>query len=196
MWKYKTPGIPDTEFERSEGIPITKEEARAIQVCKARLRPGHTVFDIGCGSGSIAVEAGLQVEENGRVFAVDWEPAAVELTKKNLAKFSVKNVEVLLGDARNVLAKLPEADVVFIGGTGGSTAEIIKLSQQKLKKGGRIIIGIILIETLYRALKILEELQFGSIEVTQISISKGRKTSTGTMMLARNPVYVVSATKV
>ena len=59
MWKFKTPGIPDEKFERTESVPITKEEIRAIQISKARLSPDQTVLDIGCGSGSITVEAGL-----------------------------------------------------------------------------------------------------------------------------------------
>ena len=55
MWKFKTPGIPDEEFERTESVPITKEEVRAVQISKARLSSGHTVFDIGCGIGSLTV---------------------------------------------------------------------------------------------------------------------------------------------
>ncbi|NIR75172.1 MAG: precorrin-6Y C5,15-methyltransferase (decarboxylating) subunit CbiT, partial [Nitrosopumilaceae archaeon] len=65
MWRHKTPGIPDEYFERSEKVPITKEEVRTIQISKARLKPGQTVFDIGCGSGSISIEASLQVEDSG-----------------------------------------------------------------------------------------------------------------------------------
>ena len=46
MWNYKTPGIPDEEFERTEEVPITKEEVRVIQISKARLKPDYTVYDI------------------------------------------------------------------------------------------------------------------------------------------------------
>jgi len=88
------------------------------------------------------------------------------------------------------------ADVIFIGGTGGDTSDIVKLSENKLKTGGRIVIGIILIETLYSVLQILDTLKFDSIDITQVTISKSRKTTTGTMMLARNPVTIISATKV
>ena len=78
-------------------------------------------------------------------------------------------------------------------GTGGDTRDIVELSENKLKSGGRIVIGVILIETLYSVLQILDKLQFESIDITQVTISKSRKTSTGTMMLARNPVTVISA---
>ena len=196
MWNYKTPGIPDEHFERAEKVPITKEEVRTIQLSKARLKPGQTVYDIGCGSGSISVEAGIQIESNGKVLAIDYDENAVELTKKNLKKFNLSNVSVLFGNAKEKISDLEMADVIFIGGTGGDTSDIVKLSENKLKTGGRIVIGIILIETLYSVLQILDTLKFDSIDITQVTISKSRKTTTGTMMLARNPVTIISATKV
>ena len=195
MWKFKTPGIPDEEFERTESVPITKEEIRAIQISKARLSPGQTVLDIGCGSGSITVEAGLQVESDGKVIGIDLDPNAIELTNRNLKKFGVDNATLILGNAKEKISDLSEADAIFIGGTGGDTQEIVKLCEDKLKSGGRIVIGVILIETLYAVLQTIEKLKFDSIDITQITIGKSRKTSTGTMMLARNPVTVISATK-
>ncbi len=196
MWNYKTPGIPDELFERTEKVPITKEEVRTIQLSKARLTPGQTVFDIGCGSGSISIEAALQIENSGKVFAIDYDSNAIELTKKNIEKFGVSNVSVIFGNAKDKISELGTADAIFIGGTGGDTKEIVELCQDKLKSGGRIVIGIILIETLYSVLHILEKLQFDSVDITQVTISKSRKTTKGTMMLARNPVTIISATKV
>ena len=196
MWNYKTPGIPDDFFERTEKVPITKEEVRTIQISKARLTPGQTVFDIGCGSGSISIEAAIQVENSGKVIAVDYDSNAIELTKKNIKKFEVSNVSVILGNAKEKILELGTADVIFIGGTGGDTKEIVELCQDKLKSGGRIVIGTILIETLYSVLSILDKLQFDSIDITQVTISKSKKTTKGTMMLARNPVTIISATKV
>ncbi|NWJ28650.1 precorrin-6Y C5,15-methyltransferase (decarboxylating) subunit CbiT [Marine Group I thaumarchaeote] len=196
MWNYKTPGIPDEYFERTENVPITKEEVRTIQISKARLKQGQTVYDIGCGSGSISIEAAFQVESSGKVLAIDYDENAIELTKKNMYKFGLSNISVIFGNAKEKILELEEADVIFIGGTGGDTKEIVEISQNKLKSGGRIVIGTILIETLYSVLQILDKLQFESVDITQITIAKSRKTSTGTMMLARNPVTIISATKV
>ena len=195
MWNFKTPGIPDELFERTEKVPITKEEVRVVQISKARLNPGQLVYDVGCGSGSISVEAAIQVESSGKVIAIDYDKNAIELTKQNLEKFNLSNVSLILGNAKEKISELEQADAIFVGGTGGDTAEIVELCQDKLKTGGRIVIGIILIETLYSVLKALENLQFDSVDITQVTISKSRKTSTGTMMLARNPVTIVSATK-
>ncbi len=196
MWQYHTPGIPDELFERVEEVPITKEEVRVVQQSKGRLMQGHTVYDIGCGSGSISVEAAYQIGTSGKVFSIDIDPKAVELTNKNLIKFGISNVTAVLGDAKEKIPNLPQANAIFIGGTGGDTAEIIRLCENKLKQGGRIVIGTILVETLYTVLNIIEKLGFSSIDVTQVTISKSRKTSTGTMMIARNPVTIISATKI
>lgn len=196
MWQPSTPGIPDEFFERVEDVPITKEEVRVIQISKARLSPGQIVYDVGCGSGSISVEASYQVGSSGKIFSIDIDPNAVELTKKNLSKFQVSNVSVILGNAMQKIDELPIADAIFIGGTGGETSEIVKLCESKLKQGGRIVIGTILVETLYSVLNTIEKLKFTSIDIIQVTISKSKKTSTGTMFLARNPVTIISATKI
>ena len=195
MWKSKTPGIPDEEFERTESVPITKEEIRAIQISKGRLSAGQTVLDIGCGSGSVTVESAIQIEDSGKVIGVDIDPNAIELTEKNLKKFGITNYTLIEGNAKEKISELPDTDTVFIGGTGGDTKDIVELCQGKIKSGGRIVIGVILIETLYSVLQTIEKLDFESIDITQITIGKSRKTKTGTMMLARNPVTVISATK-
>ena len=195
MWKSKTPGIPDEEFERTESVPITKEEIRAIQISKGRLSVGQTVLDIGCGSGSVTVEAAIQIEDSGKVIGIDIDHNAIELTEKNLKKFGITNYTLIEGNAKEKMTELPEVDTVFIGGTGGDTKDIVELCQEKIKSGGRIVIGVILIETLYSVLQTIEKLDFESIDITQITIGKSRKTKTGTMMLARNPVTVISATK-
>ena len=196
MWKYKTPGIPDEYFERTAEVPITKEEVRVVQIAKGRLEPGYTVYDIGCGSGSISVETALQIEPSGTVYSIDIDPKAIELTKKNLEKFGISNVTVILGDAKEKISKLPQADTIFIGGTGGDTKDIVEICNSKLKPEGRIVIGTILIETLFSVLEVINKLKFTSVDITQVTISKSRKTSTGTMMLARNPVTIISATKI
>jgi len=196
MWQYRTPGIPDELFERLEEVPITKEEVRVVQLSKGRLSLGQVVYDVGCGSGSVSVEAGHQIGPTGKVFSIDIDSRAIELTKKNLSKFEISNVTVIMGDAKEKISGLPQADAIFIGGTGGDTVEIVKLCETKLRQGGRIVIGTILIETLYAVLNTIEKLRFSSVDMTQVTISKSRKTSNGTMMIARNPVTIISATKI
>lgn len=192
LWDYRTPGIPDELFERTEEVPITKEDIRAIAISKLRLKEGHSAIDIGCGSGSITVELCLQTR--GTVYAIDFDSNAVELTKKNLGKFGAK-AQVILGNAQEVLPSLPQVDAVIVGGTWGDAKQVIQLAVERLKKGGRIVIDTILIETMYQALATVGELKLAEVDITQVTIAKARKVTTGTMMLARNPVMIISATK-
>jgi cobalt-precorrin-6B (C15)-methyltransferase len=192
LWDYRTPGIPDQLFERTEEVPITKEDIRAIALSKLRLKEGHSAIDVGCGSGSITVELCLQTK--GSVYAIDFDQKAIELTTKNLHKFGA-SAQVILGKAQDLLPKLPLVDAVIVGGTWGDTKQVIELATGRLKMGGRIVIDTILIETMYQALATISELSLAEIDITQITISKARKVSTGTMMLARNPVMLISATK-
>jgi cobalt-precorrin-6B (C15)-methyltransferase len=194
VWDYRTPGIPDELFERTEEVPITKEDIRAIAISKLRLKEGYSVIDVGCGSGSITVELCLQTK--GKVYAIDFDKKAVELTQKNLQKFGVKAEEVILGKAQDILPKLMQVDAIVVGGTWGDTRRVIELAVDRLKNGGRIVIDTIVIETLYQALTTINDLELKEIDITQVTISKARKVTTGTMMLARNPVMIISATKV
>jgi cobalt-precorrin-6B (C15)-methyltransferase len=194
IWDNKTPGIPDEFFLREEEVPITKEEVRSIVISKLRLKETNSVIDIGCGSGSITVELCLQCQK-GKVFGIDLDLQAVSLTKKNLEQFKVY-AEIRQGDAMDILESLPFVDGIVIGGTTGRTEELIDRSINKLNNGGRLVITTILIETMFKAMKTVNESNFlEDIDFTQIIISKGRRTKTGTMLLARNPVLVISATK-
>jgi cobalt-precorrin-6B (C15)-methyltransferase len=193
LWNYRTPGIPDELFERTEQVPITKEDVRALVLSKLRLKENSSAIDIGCGSGSITVELCLQTKDN-KVYAIDFEEKATELTRKNLLKFGLK-AEVILSKAQDILPQLPQVDAIIIGGTWGNIEQIIRLSIDKLKKGGRIVIDTILIETMYKALTTINEASLDEVDVTQVIIAKARKVTTGTMMLARNPVLIISATK-
>lgn len=179
-------------FKRLQGVPITKEEIRTIQISKARLNSGGIVHDIGCGSGSISVEAALQVIPDGQVTGIDRNPDAIKLCEYHSEKFGVK-INTIQGEAVDIIPTLPEADAIFIGGTGGQTADILDLCRPILKPSGRIVVGTIQIETLAAVLDVIHNTDYIDIDVTGVTVLKSRRTSTGTMMLARNPVTIVSA---
>ena len=193
-WNYKTPGIPDELFDRIDSVPITKEDIRSIIVSKLRLKDGLTALDIGCGSGSITAELILQTK--GKVYAIDMDKAAIDLTKKNLSKFGILNDAMIIhGLAQDVLPQLPNVDAIVIGGTTGETEHIIKLAISKLNQSGRLVVTSILIETIYNALRTMQDSELQEIDITQVTIAKAKKTSSGTMMISRNPVIIFSGTK-
>ena len=196
MWSYKTPGIPDELFLQSDKVPgPTKEEVRVLTISKARLREGFYVVDVGCGTGGLTVEAALQVACNGKVFAIDEDEVAIRLTRGNVEKFDVQNVvQVIHGKAPEVMSKLPKVDAVIIGGSV-SLREVIRASYEKLKENGKIVINAILLETAYTALDEIKKLNFKDVDVTLVFVAKGREIDSRTMMVARNPITIISATK-
>ena len=193
IWNHRTPGIPDELFETDQEIPITKEEVRAIVISKLRLNEGFAAIDVGCGSGSITVEICLQTRSD-KIYAIDFNERAIDLTKINLNKFGVK-AKTMLARAEDILPTLPKVDAIIIGGSWGNIHQILSLAADRLVNGGRIVIDTILIETTYKTLDALQGLKLSTIDITQAAIAKGRQVSTGTLMLARNPVTIISATK-
>ena len=196
IWNYKTPGIPDEMFLQSESVPgPTKEEVRVLTISKARLCEGSVVIDVGCGTGGLTVEAAFQVAPTGKVYSLDEDQAAVELTLSNVKKFGVQNnVLVVPCKAPEALVNFPDADAILIGGSV-NLREVLRTSKVKLKENGRIVINAILLETAYNALDELKKLNFKDIDVALVSVAKGKQINSGTMMMARNPITIISASK-
>ncbi|MEM0305189.1 MAG: precorrin-6Y C5,15-methyltransferase (decarboxylating) subunit CbiT [Saccharolobus sp.] len=197
-WEYNVPGIPDNYFDRDEEIPMTKEEIRALALSKLRLKRGETVLDIGCGTGSVTIEASLIVGDKGKVYGIDKDEKAINLTRKNAEKFDVLNNIVLIkGEAPEIFLSLDtKFDKVFIGGGSERIDEILRALWNMLNSKARVVIDAILVETVARAIKAMEEIGFGNVEVTEVIIAKGMKTRMGTAMMSRNPIFIVSGEKI
>ena len=111
LWPYVTPGIPDDLFERLPGIPMSKREVRLLLLSHLRLQADSVVWDIGAGTGTIAVETGLLCPK-GRIIAVERDEEVASLIRRNCDRFEIKNVEVIEGSAPECLENLPDRVVV------------------------------------------------------------------------------------
>jgi len=192
-WIYRTPGISDELFVRGN-VPMTKEEVRVITIAKARLAPGQVVWDIGAGTGSLSVEAALQIP-GGFVYAVERNPEGIDLLQTNKKAFGLDNLKIFQGIAPEVLNELPAPDRVFVGGSGGHLAEILENVYQRLLPGGRVIVNAVTLETAANSLKILEQL-FGAVDAVQISAARIVKAGASHLFKSMNPVTVLSAEKI
>jgi precorrin-6Y C5,15-methyltransferase (decarboxylating) CbiT subunit len=189
-WKYKSPGIPDDYFIRGE-VPMTKSELRAVIISKLRLKNKQIAYDIGAGSGSISVEMGLALK-SGQVYALERKAEALNLIKKNIENFKLNNIQLIKSEAPLKMEALPEADRIFIGGSGGHLAEIIEQDDQKLKKRGRIVLTAVTLNTLTIAVAKLESLNY-KLEIVNVAVTRTRNIKNYKMFKALTPIYVISA---
>ena len=182
------PGIPDGEFLRREGIPMTKQEIRATALSKLAVRAGDICWDIGAGTGSVSVELALQAKS---VWAVEPRREALALAEENRKRFGAWNLRLIEGRAPEALAGLPRPDAVFVGGSGAELPDILRACLDA-NPCVRLCITAISPETLAQALESLKQLG-REPEITQISISRSRPAGEKHLMLAMNPVFLISS---
>ena len=180
-------GISDGEFIRGK-VPMTKEEVRAVSICKLRLHRGAVVYDIGSGTGSVAVEiAGLS--DDIQVCALEKKGEAVSLIEENKRKFRLENIFVTEGEAPEALAGLPKATHGFIGGSGGRMREILDALRQ-INPHMRVVINGVTMETICELKEILGRYTTEDAEIVQLQVSRMKQAGTCHLMNGENPVWI------
>jgi precorrin-6Y C5,15-methyltransferase (decarboxylating) len=172
---------------------ITQAEVRAIALAQLDVRPGSVVWDIGAGSGSVAVEA-AQLANQGVVYAIEPEPADVALIQTNAEAFGVPNVRPVAGRAPDVLGSLPEPDAVFVGGTGRHVAEVLRAAFERLVSGGRMAVNVATIDGLATAHETLKGLA-GEVRVWNVAVARGIEQMDRVRFEAINPTFLLAVTK-
>lgn len=185
--KKATPGVSDEEFIRDK-VPMTKEEVREVSICKLGLSEKSVVYDIGSGTGSIAIETAL-LSPDIRVYAIETNPEAVALIHKNIQKFGVNNIEVIEALAPEGIDGLETPDCAFIGGSKGNMREIIKVLQKKNPKM-RMVANAVSFETLQELLALEKEFGFSDFSMVQLSVTHTRSVGSYHMMQGENPVWI------
>lgn len=182
-------GIPDSGFVRGQ-VPMTKEEVRAAALSKLRVAPGGTYWDVGAGTGSVAVAISA-LARDGRVLAVEQDPEACGLILENAARFGAGNLTLVQGEAPAALGDLPAPDGVFVGGSGGSLEDILKTALEKNPRV-RVVVAAVTLETLSRGAALLDALPFAGVEVSQITVARVRELGRYHLMTGQNPVFLLS----
>jgi precorrin-6Y C5,15-methyltransferase (decarboxylating) len=191
-----SPGIPDQLFlqRKPEKGLITKAEIRILSLARLALSETATVWDIGAGSGSVAIEAAL-LAPHGHVFAVEKNAADVAIIRQNVEKFSVGNVTVIEGRAPEVLHRIvDDPDAVFIGGSGGEMAQVIQVSLSRLHDGGRLVVNAITVDNLSAATQACKDSGY-PFEVTLLQVARSKPILDLMRFDALNPIFIVSLVK-
>ncbi|MCB2292956.1 precorrin-6Y C5,15-methyltransferase (decarboxylating) subunit CbiT [Clostridium algoriphilum] len=183
--------IKDNEFIRGN-CPMTKEEVRILSVVKLELEDDYKVLDIGAGTGSVSIQM-AKICNKGKVIAIERDEDAIDIIKQNKEKFKTDNMEIINKEAMELEPSIAgEYDAIFIGGSGGNIDDIIRCYGSKLKRNKNIVLNFITINNVYKAMETLKELNY-EVECVQVQVSKTRGQSY--MLIANNPIFVVSGKK-
>jgi len=183
-----THGLSDSAFRRTQAVPMTKSEVRSVCLSKLCLTKEAVAWDIGAGTGSVAVEMALQAE-NGSVYAIERREEAIDLLRQNRAGLEADNLTIVPGSAPEVCGDLPAPTHVFIGGTGGNLRQILALVLRKNPRA-RIVATAIALESIAELTACTREFPFAETQMVCLNVARDRKAGPYQLMMGQNPVYI------
>ncbi|MBR9986034.1 MAG: precorrin-6y C5,15-methyltransferase (decarboxylating) subunit CbiE [Desulfosarcina sp.] len=183
------PGMPDDRFVHEKGL-ITKAEVRAVSLSRLRLFDRAVFWDLGAGSGSVSIEAGLTITR-GDIYTVEQKTSRIRHIRENRSRFGIGNMQVVQARLPAGMSDLPDPDRVFIGGGGKALSDIIRMAADRLKPAGIIVVNTVLIDTLTTAMHALEGLGF-DLDVVQIQINRATAMPFSHRLEAANPVWIIT----
>ncbi|MDO8784661.1 MAG: precorrin-6y C5,15-methyltransferase (decarboxylating) subunit CbiE, partial [Syntrophales bacterium] len=167
-----SPGLDDELYLHQRGL-ITKKEIRAVGLSLLNIHPRHTVWDMGAGCGSVAIEASITAYR-GIVLAVERDPERVRLIRENIRRTGAYSVEAVQGEMPACLESLPDPDRIFIGGGAGHDNRILEAAAGRLKPDGKIVLHTVLLGSLSRAGDYLTSMKW-PFSITQIQVSRTKE---------------------
>lgn len=183
-----THGLPDEAFQRTESVPMTKSEVRSVCLSKLALSEHAICWDVGAGSGSVAIEMALQAN-SGQVFAIERKDTAVELLRENTRRFGLENLSVVPGLAPEACEDLPAPTHVFVGGSAGNMRQILDEILAK-NPNARIVATAVTLESIGELTQCIKDIPFTYTEVVSMSVARDRKAGPYHLMMGQNPIFI------
>jgi precorrin-6B C5,15-methyltransferase / cobalt-precorrin-6B C5,C15-methyltransferase len=188
-------GNPDDVFAQSRpktGL-ITQAEVRAIALAQLDLHSSDVMWDVGAGSGSVALEA-AQLVAPGKVYAIEQDSADYHLIVANAEQFGIRNVQAVFGTAPAVFQDLPDPDAIFIGGNGGEVARLLEASFNVLRPAGRLVVNVATLEMLASTYEVLKRLD-PHVTVLMVNVARSVEQMEALRFEAVNPTFVLRVVK-
>lgn len=187
-----TLGMGDDALLRLDAV-FTKTPVRAVSLAALAPRPGNVIWDVGAGTGSVALEASLLCP-GGAVFAIERDMDRFALLTQNVRRTGALTVAPVCGEAPDVMADLPDPDRIFVGGGLSTRHDMLAVLCDRLRPGGRLVINCVLFSTLQQA---MEELtRHGLIfTLTQLQANTTAPLGNDIRLAAENPVFILNAAK-
>jgi precorrin-6Y C5,15-methyltransferase (decarboxylating) len=188
-------GNPDELFLQSRpkhGL-LTPAEVRSMALAEMDLGPTSVVWDVGAGSGSVAIEA-AQIASAGTVYAIEMDPEDHQLIGANAERFGVSNLLRVLGQAPGAWTDLPAPDAVFVGGTGRHVVSIVEQAYGRLRPGGRVVAHVSSVEGVAEVHTALVRVA-GDADVWLVQLARGNRQLERLRFDSLNPSFLIRAVK-
>ena len=179
---------PETAYEHRSGL-ITKADIRLLSLSRLQITPQSVVWDIGAGSGSISIEA-AHLAWRGKVFAVEKDEENLSCIRRNQERYGVLNLEIISGEAPDVLAGLPTPQAVFIGGSGGRLAAVFDHIAENAAAGCRVVGNFATLENFNEALEKMKNLEWQPV-FSLVQISQSRSIASLNRLEPLNPIFIL-----
>lgn len=188
-------GNPDDAFLQSKpkrGL-LTPVEIRSMALAEMDLGPASVVWDVGAGSGSVAIEAAL-LAPHGSVFAIEMDHEEYQLIIENAKRFGVRNLTPICGRAPDAWKDLPQPDAIFVGGSGQGISRLVEEAYKRLRVGGRLVATISSINNLAETHGALHA-HSPDVKVWMLNLARGNYQLERIRFEAINPIFLISVIK-
>ncbi|MBW4531477.1 MAG: precorrin-6Y C5,15-methyltransferase subunit CbiT [Aphanothece saxicola GSE-SYN-MK-01-06B] len=191
-WDFVTPGLPDSAFEDAPGFSPTPLELRVMLLAHLRPRADSLVWDVGGGTGALALEI-ARLMPTGAVHTLERDPEAIDLLERNRQRFGIHNLHIHAGEAPEGLALLPPNPDRVLLEVGRPLEDVLRAVWGALQPSGRLVISTVNLEGLVKATDTLAQLGAHDVQVVQATVHRMQRRGSQAKLAAAEPLFVIAA---
>ena len=191
-WDFVTPGLPDSAFEDAPGFSPTPLELRVMLLAHLRPRADSLVWDVGGGTGALALEI-ARLMPGGAVHTLERDPEAIELLERNRQRFDIHNLHIHAGEAPEGLALLPPHPDRVLLEVGRPLEDVLRAVWEALQPSGRLVISTVNLDGLVKATDTLAQLGAHDVQVVQATVHRMQRRGSQAKLAAAEPLFVIAA---
>jgi len=192
QWDFVTPGLPDALFAEAPGFSPTPMERRVMLLAHLRPRANSLVWDVGGGTGALALEI-ARLMPAGQVHTLERDPDAIELLQRNQRRFGIGNLHIHAGVAPEGLAQLPPRPDRVLLEVGRPLSDVLRLVWEALQPAGRLVISTASLEGLVDATDTLGQLEAVDLQVVQATVHRMQRRGSQARLAAAEPLFLIAA---
>ncbi len=192
QWDFVTPGLPDSSFVDAPGFSPTPMELRVMLLAHLRPRPDSLVWDVGGGTGALALEI-ARLMPKGVVHTLERDPEAIELLEQNRRRFGITNLHIHAGAAPDDLAQLPAHPDRVLLEVGRPLGGVLLAVWKALVPKGRLVISTASLEGLVDATDTLSQLAATDVQVVQATVHRMQRRGSQAKLAAAEPLFLIAA---